>query len=207
MKILTVLVTAAMLLGAMAGAEPVKQTAGVKPGDNKVATPVTKKVSPLTIDLVPTSAVRSSERKLFEKNRVHARKAEALLRAGGVTNEKAIIAILANAWHESKWNPAVAGGPNIGFFQLNHSGGMGRGHRVSQLKKLDYNVKVMMASTSFKEWVAWVKKNPNQTAGEMAYRFAQKVERCAVKHRAPRRTTGNAWYTGLVKNKGSTKTG
>lgn len=202
MNKLITLVTASLLLGAMASAEPATQ-AVKSPANKKVVAP-SKTPTNLVVNRIEVQSVNRSDRRQFLAHRPFAVQAETLLRKGGLTNDKAIIAVLSNAWYESKWWPAAGGGYNIGFFQLNHRGGMGRGHRVSQLKKLEYNVKVMMVSTDFKNWCAWVKKNPGATAGQMAYRFAAKVERCTSKSWGPRASTANKWHASAVKNKGST---
>jgi hypothetical protein len=150
------------------------------------------------IDVAKTR-MSSGEQKLFLRRIGTAKKAETFFRKLGVTNDKAIIAILVNAWHECKWDYTDKSGNCIGFFQLLRGNGMGRGYSVAQLQDLNINMSIMAASTSFKAWTKWVKANPGVTAGEMSYRFAANVERCATKHRAPRRTTADRWSKALIK--------
>jgi hypothetical protein len=204
MRILTVLVTASMLLATLAIAEPAKQVSGKTDAKGQVARPAKSQATGLVMNRIPAAAVRSAERDTWLSRRKNALQAEAIFRKAGVTNDKAIVALMSNAWHECRWDPREVTGPNVGFFQLNHSGGLGRGHRVSQLKKLDYNVAAIMVTTDFKNWAAWVRKNPNATSGQMAYRFAQKVERCTSRSWGPRASTANRWYAAIVNNKGST---
>lgn len=152
----------------------------------------------LTITKVnATKAVGKNAASGFLARRKHAEAAERFFRKRGVASDKAIIAILTNAWHESTWNPSAQSGSCIGFFQIMNRGGMGDGHSTAKLKQLIYNITILADSTSFKQWAKWVEKNPSVTAGEMAYRFAANVERCAVKHRAPRRTTADRWFKAL----------
>jgi len=203
MNKLTSLVTAILVI-TLGGAEPTKSQEAYKPSVNTkavVAKAATQEQS-LTVSRIDASKAfgkRTDEKSLFIKRLKTGETAERFFRKRGVNSDKAIIAILVNAWHECKWDYTDASGSCIGFFQLNRAGGMGRGHSVAKLKQLVYNMTIMADSTSFKEWVVWIKKNPNATAGEMSYRFAAKVERCAVQHRAPRRPTADRWYKALQK--------
>lgn len=148
-------------------------------------------------DSIPDTVVGKYTRKTFNARRVHANQAEAILRRVGATTDKEIVAILANAWHECSWDPREVSGSNVGFFQLN-SHGMGHGMSVQSRQNLKTNVSVLTNSTSFKAWLAWCKKHPGATAGEMSYRFASKVEACASRHRAPRRVTADRWYRAMT---------
>lgn len=152
-----------------------------------------KKIESLTVLRLPKKAVRIQEQSTFENRRKIAVKVEEMIRKKGITSDKMILAMLANAWHESKWNPSTASKSCIGFFQL-HIKYMGRGSTVSQLKNLEHNVQKLMATTSFKDWVAWCKKYPNKSCGDFSLKFASHVERCAVKHRYPRKITADKWY-------------
>ncbi|MBS1722879.1 MAG: hypothetical protein JSS66_08000 [Armatimonadetes bacterium] len=187
MNKLICLVTAAVLMTAITQAEPAPLTGAYKPGNEEVA---------LTVPRISPKG-QPSETKTFVDRRSIAAKAETYLRKAGVNSDKAIIAVLANAWHECKWNPAGKSGSNIGFFQLNRAGGMGRGHSVAKLQQLEYNIAVMTASTSFKDWVKWANKNPETSAGKMAYRFAAKVERCTSSNWDDRQRTADRWYKAL----------
>lgn len=166
-------------------------------GEKTKQTSTIKKIESLTVQRLLPGAVRIQEQSTFEKRKNIAAKVERMIRKSGVTSDKAVIAVLANAWHESRWNPRVKSGSCIGFFQLKRGNGMGGRHTVEQLMDLDVNVSIMMASTSFKKWTIWAKNNPNKTAGEMSFQFASKVERCASQHRQPRRTTADRWYKNL----------
>lgn len=158
-----------------------------------------KQSESLTVEriVVSKTGLSSGEQRLFISRLETAKKAERFFRKRGATTDKAVIALLVNAWHESKWNPAASSGSCIGFFQLKNNGGMGDGYSAARLKNLDVNMSIMAASTSCKAWIVWTNQNPTVTAGEMAYRFAAKVERCATQHRAPRRTTANKWFKAL----------
>lgn len=193
---------AAILVITLGGAEPTKSQEVNKPNVSKkvVVAKTTTQEQSLTVSRIDASRAfgkKTGEKSLFVKRFNTGETAELFFRKRGVNSDKAIIAILVNAWHECKWDYTDASGSCIGFFQLNRAGGMGRGHSTAKLKQLVYNMTIMADSTSFKEWVAWTKKNPNATAGEMSYRFAAKVERCAVQHRAPRRPTADRWYKAL----------
>lgn len=133
----------------------------------------------------------------FYSRRKNAETAERFFRKRGVNSDKAIIAILVNAWHESTWNPRCQSGSCIGFFQLLNRGGMGDGHSTANLKKLIYNITILADSTSLKQWVKWTQAHPKASAGEMAYQFAVRVERCAKQHRAARRKTADRWFSAL----------
>lgn len=177
------------------------QSQSVKVNKPITSTSTTNKVvktESLTITRVNAiKAVGKNSANIFLARRKNAEVAERFFRKRGVTSDKAIIAILANAWHESTWNPSCQSGSCIGFFQILNRGGMGDGHSTAKLKQLVYNITILADSLSFKQWATWVKKNPGVTAGEMSYRFASKVERCATKHRAPRRKTADKWFKAL----------
>ena len=105
----------------------------------------------LTVSRInPSKAfVKSGEKGLFLKRLPTAQRAELFFRNRGVTSDKAIIAILVNAWHECHWDYTLVSGNCIGFFQLNRAGGMGRGHSFSKLRQLEYNMTIMADSLSF----------------------------------------------------------
>lgn len=161
----------------------------------KVSDPI-KKIERLTVERLPKSAVRIQEQSTMENRRNTAIKAEQVIREGGVTSDKMIVAMLANAWHESRWNPRDATGSCIGLFQI-HLRHMGRGSSREQLMSTEYNTRKIMSTKDFKAWAAWCKKNSTASCGNMALRFAATVERCAVKHRYPRSVTADKWYKSL----------
>lgn len=194
----------AILVITLGGAEPAQSQEVNKPSviQKSVATKTTTQEQSLTVSSIDASkafGAKTGEKSLFVKRLKTGETAERFFRRRGVNSDKAIIAILVNAWHECKWDYTDVSGSCIGFFQLNRAGGMGRGHSVDKLKQLTYNMTIMADSTSFKAWVAWTKKNPGATAGEMSYRFAANVERCAVQYRGPRRPTADRWYRALKK--------
>lgn len=166
--------------------EPVKQTSKT----------IKTKIESLTVQRLPQEAVRIQEQSTLENRKSIAIKAERLIRNAGVTSDKMIIAMLANAWHESNWSPKLEDHSCIGFFQL-HVRYMGKGSTVTQLKNLNYNVLKLMASSDFKDWVKWCKSNPRASAGQMSYRFASHVERCASRYRFPRKITADKWFNSL----------
>lgn len=159
-----------------------------------------KKIESLTVHRLPKAAVRIQEQSTLENRRNIAEKAERYFRKLGVTSDKAILALLANAWHECRWNPNDISGSCIGFFQLSRAGGMGRGQSVKKLQNLEYNIAIMAASSSFKDWVKWCNSHPSASCGAMSLRFASLVERCAKKHRYPRLITADKWYKSLLAN-------
>lgn len=158
-----------------------------------------KQSDSLTVEriVVSKTGLSSGEQRLFISRLETAKKAERFFRKRGVTTDKAVIALLVNAWHECKWDYQDKSGHCIGFFQLKNNGGMGDGYSDARLQNLDVNMSIMAASTSCKAWIVWTNQNPNVTAGEMSYRFAAKVERCASQYRAPRRATANKWFKAL----------
>jgi len=182
-------------------AEPTLTQEATKPIVNTTVSITDKKEQVLTVSRIDASRAfgKNGEKSLFIKRLKIGETAEKFFRQRGVTSDKAIIAILVNAWHECKWDYTDVSGSCIGFFQLNRAGGMGRGYSVSQLKQLNCNMTIMANSLWFKDWVSWTKKNPNISAGEMSYRFAAAVERCASQYRAPRKVTADKWYRALKK--------
>jgi len=191
----------AVLAFTLGYAEPTQAQEAVKPVVQTKVSQSDKKEQVLTVSRIDASRAfgKNGEKSLFTKRLKTGELAEKFFRQRGVTSDKAIIAILVNAWHECKWDYTDVSGSCIGFFQLNRAGGMGRGHSTSQLKQLNYNMTIMANSLWFKDWVAWTKKNPNISAGEMSYRFAAAVERCASQYRGPRRVTADRWYRALKK--------
>lgn len=164
--------------------EPAKQTSK------------TIKIESLTVQRLPKEALRISEQSTFEKRKKYAVIAEQIIRNKGITSDKMIIAMLANAWHESKFNPKATGGSCIGLFQV-HLRYLGKGSTKAQLFDPAYNTKKIMTDYKFNTWVNWCRKNSDATAGKMAYMFAHLVERPLAKHKAPRSVTANRWYKHL----------
>lgn len=159
--------------------------------------PIEKKIESLTVQRLPKTVVRIQEQSTLQTRKGIAAKAEKMIRQNGIKSDKMITAMLVNAWYESRWKPSVSDGPCVGFFQL-HVKYMGKGSSIGQLKNLEHNVNKLMNSDHFKEWVQWCKENPKATAGQMSYRFASTVERCAKKHRYQRKTTADRWYRAIM---------
>jgi len=154
------------------------------------------KIESLTVQRLPKAVVRIQEQSTLENRKSIAMKAERIIRNAGVKSDKMIVAMLANAWHESNWNPKEEDHSCVGFFQL-HVRYMGKGSTMSQLTNLSHNVLKLMASSDFKNWAKWCKSNPQASAGQMSYRFASQVERCASRFRFPRKLTADKWYKSL----------
>ena len=107
------------------------------------------KIESLTVQRLPKAVVRIQEQSTLENRKSIAMKAERLIRNAGVKSDKMIVAMLANAWHESNWNPKEEDHSCVGFFQL-HVRYMGKGSTMSQLTNLNHNVLKLMASSDFK---------------------------------------------------------
>lgn len=155
-----------------------------------------KKIERLTVLRLPKEVVRIQEQSTLENNKKIAVKAEKIFRDAGVTCDKMLLAILANAWHESRWNPKETDGSCIGFFQL-HKRHLGSGSTEKQLMDLTHNTNKLIKSDDFQEWVQWCKRNPKVSCGRMSFRFASLVERCASKHRNARKVTADRWHKNL----------
>lgn len=110
----------------------------------------------------------------------------------GVTDERVLQAILANAYAESGWNPKAVGdaGDSFGLFQANTKGGMGAGHSPAKLKDPTYNIDLIAKSDVFRQFLRFAEQNPNMSARDLTYHFARIVERPAKKYLEKRR---QAW--------------
>lgn len=136
--------------------------------------------------------VDATQRRTFNKRKDIALKMEVAFREHGIDDDKQIIAVWANAWHESTWNPSVN---KYGLFQI-MSG------RHANLTNPDVNISTLLTKEPFasrvKAWDAKCEANPNATAGDYAYWFAAQVEVCAKSHREPRRRTANKWWSRIM---------
>jgi membrane-bound lytic murein transglycosylase MltF len=152
------------------------------------------------VERLPDTVVSAQERRIFNQRKKVAVEVETYFRKQGIHSDKAIVGILVNAWHESKWDPRAVSpnGSCVGLFQLSGSG-LGRGMTVAQRQDIGQSLKRMSSHQHFLDWKKWVDKHPNASAGEMSYQFAKQVERCARQHRAPRRTTGDKWFAAMDK--------
>lgn len=121
----------------------------------------------------------------------NARQVERLLWEKGYREPKAIVAILANGWHESRWNAGTIhkeknGTVSRGFFQLTNGELTIEGNVEQLTTKAPYAARIQ-------KWYADHKRN-NWSAGESAYWFARRVEICASRFWNERRSTADAWW-------------
>lgn len=136
----------------------------------------------------------------YEPKRVYAIEAEKWYIKLGFWNEKARIAMLANALKESGFDPKEEsrerdGSVSRGFHQLN-SRGVGRGLDRHLQLQIRHNVFWILNTKSAKEWYRDHKKY-SWSAGKSAYEFAKRVERCRSEHWPARRTLANSWEKAL----------
>lgn len=144
----------------------------------------------------PSSAVRRWEEDATLDERIEAAEIIAELAARAGLSKRAQAAMIVNAYYESKLNqdivqPGVSV-PGIGLFQLTssdytpHEGGYARGHRVrkgTRQQRTDpvHNTMYMLyevLDTSFGFRFLRADK-AGESAGDLAYIFAQDIERCA----------------------------
>lgn len=155
-----------------------------------------KKIESLTVQRLPKGVVRIQEQSTLESRRRIAIEAERLIRKAGIKSDKIIMAILVNAWHESRWNPKEDDGLCVGFFQL-YVKTIGKDSTKKQLLNLNYNIQKILNSKDFKDWVKWCYNHPHESCGSMSFRFASHVEKCAFRYRYPRKITADRWYRHL----------
>ena len=102
-----------------------------------------------------------------------------------------ILGVFSNAHHESGWEPSLISSGNYGLFQLRKNG-LGKGKSTPWLLDYKNNTTAILncpQAIEFFEWAA----GSGFSAGDFAYRFASKVERCSSKYYGERRATAN-WY-------------
>lgn len=138
----------------------------------------------------------------YEHRREHAVEAERWYIRGGVGDPVARLAMLANAWHESKFDPVDEyrerdGSVSRGFHMVN-TRGAGRGLSRRDALTVRHNVAAIMRDYRFAEWYR-AHKSKRWDAGTSAYWFARMVERCASRYWNDRRVTANAWSKQLAK--------
>lgn len=149
---------------------------------------------------LPNTCVQRCERADFDARRTFAVQAEWIFRSRGITDDKTLIAILVNAWHECRWNPRDITGQYAGFFQLSSRVGIGRGLSRKSRQHLIVNVLSVARSAEYRQWCEWCAKHPESSAGARSFRFASKVEVCATRFRSPRRRTADHWFAELHKH-------
>lgn len=163
----------------------------------------------LLIKSLPTTVFTPAERRLFISRRSNAEQVEQMLISDGHSSPSIRIAVLANAWHECKFDPNMShvdsnGKNTAGFFALN-SGGVGKGMTVSQKRHIPTAYDRLFNRTATKEWLQRVVKK-DWGAADAAYNYAAKVMVCAVTYkgrplRSERRHTAAKWEAALKKVK------
>lgn len=146
----------------------------------------------LVINQINTSGFSSAQLNLFNRNKPNFVLAERELRKRGFGNEKCLLAIHANIWHESKGDPMVRSGQFTGIFQIGGDGTMGHGTTVAQRQDIPTAVNIVASKPYF---VTWYKKHKYQdtTARDAATGFAKNVLRCAPHHVTSRGSTARSW--------------
>lgn len=143
---------------------------------------------------ITDSVVTRASRHDFNSRRKYAFTAEKLLRRNGLVNDKIMVAVLVNMWHESEWNPRNKDGSCVGLFQL-HRKYTAKGMTMAQLIDVKTHVERLMSLAEYKKWKQWAIKNAERVScGDLAYKFASDVERCQYKYRYPRLITANRWW-------------
>jgi hypothetical protein len=143
---------------------------------------------------LPKECVRVNERTTFESRLPIAHKVEKILHKDGVKDQKIIVAIFANMWHESTFNPEEVSGSCVGLFQL-HRKYSGRNMSVKELVNINHHMERLLSLDCYKKWKDWAIKNKHLVScGYMAFKFATEVERCATRYRLPRLHTANKWW-------------
>lgn len=161
----------------------------------------------LLISRLPTSVFTTGEKKLFIARRRYAEQVETMLIEDGHLSPSIRVAVLANAWHECKFDPNMShidsnGKNTAGFFALN-SGGVGKGMTVSQKRHIPTAYNRLFGRTATKEWLQRVVKK-EWSAADAAYNYAAKVMVCAISYkgrplRSERRHTAAKWEAALKK--------
>lgn len=138
-------------------------------------------------------AVRVQERSTFVSRIDNARELELEFRSqAGIHRDEIILAILVNAWHESRWNPKVN---NDGILQLTPTG-MGVGMETWKRQDIHRTVNRFTNTKRFQDWLTWCRIY-NPKAPEMAFEFADDILRPSYQHRKPRYYTAEKWINYL----------
>lgn len=146
--------------------------------------------------LGPAAYSRASDKLLF------ASKIELMLRSKGVAEDEIVVAVLANAWHESGFDPRLVypdrnGAKSVGILQLNDKG-MGYGMSVADRQDVGNTMRRMFRADYFWSWVAACRDGTHRSAYDKSFAFAAKVLRCAKEHRAARGRTAQRWIDSLA---------
>lgn len=148
------------------------------------------------IDSIDLKAIRPQERQTFLDRKHHAREVEMLLWERGYRDRHAILAIHANMWHESRFNPNAVSGNFVGLFQIGGRGTMGAGTSVADRQSIPTAVQIVASKPYFISWYKDVKAK-KLSARDAATTFASKVLRCASKHVGSRGSTARTWKRGM----------
>lgn len=106
-----------------------------------------------------------------------------------------------NAWHESRLNPVAAntaGEDSHGLFQLNRSGGVGRGHSVAEIQDPSNNTRWILDELASR----WVEDDErgrmhgSVTVGDLTMAFAALVERPGSDKHPDGRIVQGRWAVG-----------
>jgi len=156
----------------------------------------------LLISRLPTTVFTAGEKRLFNAGRRYAEQVESLLIKDGHTHPSIRIAVLANAWHECKFDRTMShtdsnGANTAGFFALN-SKGVGRGMSVPQKQHIPTAYNRLFGRQATQNWLDRVVKN-DWGAADAAYNYAAKVMVCAVRYRSKPKRTAAKWEAALKK--------
>lgn len=158
--------------------------------ESQIITPPPSR-SPVMDRLIPQKAQNRALGSAGDRQVENARQVERLLWAKGYREPKAIVAILANGWHESRWKADVVhkeknGTVSRGFFQLTNGALTIEGNVEQLTTKAPYAARIQ-------KWYADAKKH-NWDAGTAAYYFAARVEICAKRFWNERKQTADKWW-------------
>lgn len=154
----------------------------------------------LLISQLPQSVFTTAERRVFNLRRRYAERVEQLLIDDGHTHTSIRLAVLANGWHECKFDPSESivdanGANSAGFFMLN-SRGVGKGMSVAAKKDIPTAYERLINWPTTRKWLTYAHK---QDPGTAAFSYASKVMVCHHPSRPHRRETAKRWAAALKK--------
>lgn len=131
-----------------------------------------------------------------------AERLEKIMRENGITNEMALVCLLATAKHESGFNSQTIykeknGSVSRGVFQFN-SRGLGRGVPAEKLHTKEYQVKHLVSMSAFRQWYGEV-KTKNWSVETAMTELTKRIIRCAKIHYKARIKTAKTWWTNTNK--------
>ena len=149
--------------------------------------------SNLVVSRLPSTVVRKEERATFEKRLPTARKLELEFRKQAkIHRDELILALLVNAWHESRWNPKLN---SDGILQLTPTG-MGQGMSVSERQNIVLTVQRFVSTERFSDWLDY-SRDEKTSIGQISYKFADHILRPKFQYREQRRKTAIQWHKQL----------